>query len=80
LPHTYYISCQSYPAWLDHSNYTWRRVQVMKLLIMQFYAASCHLISSVQIFSSPACSESLSGSVPSPPYVRDQVSHPYKTT
>jgi hypothetical protein len=26
----------SHPHWLDHSNYTWRRVQVMKLLIMQF--------------------------------------------
>jgi hypothetical protein len=24
------------PPWLEHSNYTWRRVQVMKLLIMQF--------------------------------------------
>jgi hypothetical protein len=26
----------SHPPWLDHSNYTWRRVQVMKLLVMQF--------------------------------------------
>jgi hypothetical protein len=24
--------CPSHPPWLDHSNYTWRRVQVMKLL------------------------------------------------
>jgi hypothetical protein len=23
----------SHPPWLDHSNYTWRRVQVTKLLI-----------------------------------------------
>jgi hypothetical protein len=28
--------CPFHPPWLDHSNYTWRRVQVMKLLIMQF--------------------------------------------
>jgi hypothetical protein len=27
-------TCPSHPPWLDHSNYTWRRVQVMKLLIM----------------------------------------------
>jgi hypothetical protein len=30
----------SQPPWLDHFNYTWRRVQVMKLLIMQFFPAS----------------------------------------
>jgi hypothetical protein len=35
-PHSYYIPCPSNPHWLDHSNYTRRRVQVMKLLIMQF--------------------------------------------
>jgi hypothetical protein len=32
------------PPWLDHSNYTWRRVQVMKLLIMQFSPTSRHFI------------------------------------
>jgi hypothetical protein len=31
----------SHPSWLDHSNYTWRRVQVMMLLIMQFSPTSC---------------------------------------
>jgi hypothetical protein len=30
------MPCPSHPPWLHHSNYTWRRVQVMKLLIMQF--------------------------------------------
>jgi hypothetical protein len=30
------MHCPSHPPWLDHSNYSWRRVQVMKLLIMQF--------------------------------------------
>jgi hypothetical protein len=24
------MPCPSHPPWLDHSNYTWRRVQVMK--------------------------------------------------
>jgi hypothetical protein len=30
------MPCPSHLPWLDHYNYTWRRVQVMKLLIMQF--------------------------------------------
>jgi hypothetical protein len=30
LPHSYYMPCPSHPRWFDHSNYTWRRVQVMK--------------------------------------------------
>jgi hypothetical protein len=25
------MPCPSHAPWLDHSNYTWRRVQVMKL-------------------------------------------------
>jgi hypothetical protein len=36
------MPCQSQPPWLDHSNYTWRRVQAMKLLIMKFSPTSCH--------------------------------------
>jgi hypothetical protein len=36
------MPCPSHPPWLDHSNYAWRRVQAMKLLIMQFSPASCH--------------------------------------
>jgi hypothetical protein len=34
--HSCYMSCLFHIPWLDHSNYTWRRVQVMQLLIMQF--------------------------------------------
>jgi hypothetical protein len=34
----YYIPCPSHPSWLDHSNFIWRRVRVMKLLTMQFYS------------------------------------------
>jgi hypothetical protein len=33
-PHSCYMPSPSNPLWLCHSNYTWRRVQVMKLLIM----------------------------------------------
>jgi hypothetical protein len=44
LHHACYIFCPSHPPWLDHSNTIWRRVQVMKLLIMQFSPTSCHLI------------------------------------
>jgi hypothetical protein len=31
--HSCRMPCPSDPPWLDHSNYTWRRVQVMKLLV-----------------------------------------------
>jgi hypothetical protein len=34
----------SHPHWRDHSNYTSRTVQVMKLLIVQFSLASRYLI------------------------------------
>jgi hypothetical protein len=44
-PNSCYISCPSHPPLLDHSNYTWRRVQVVKLLIMQFSPTFRHLIS-----------------------------------
>jgi hypothetical protein len=40
--HEYYMPCQSHPPWLGHSNYTWRTVQVMTLLIMKFLPISCH--------------------------------------
>jgi hypothetical protein len=39
-----YIPCPSHPPLLDHSNYTWRRLQVMKFLIMQFSPTSRHFI------------------------------------
>jgi hypothetical protein len=44
-PHSYYTPSPSHPPWLDHSNYTWGRVQVIKLLIMQFSPTSCHFVS-----------------------------------
>jgi hypothetical protein len=36
--HSCYTSCPS------HHHYTWRGVQIMKLLIMQFSSTSCHFI------------------------------------
>jgi hypothetical protein len=35
---------QSHPPSLDNSNHTWRTIQVMKLLIMQFSPTSYHFI------------------------------------
>jgi hypothetical protein len=35
-PNSSYMPCPSHPLSFDHSNYTWRRVQVTELLIIQF--------------------------------------------
>jgi hypothetical protein len=40
LCHTCYISCPSHLLQPNHFNYIWRRIQVMKLLIMQFWNRS----------------------------------------
>jgi hypothetical protein len=50
-PHSFYMPCPSHPPWLDHSNYVWRGVQVMKFLIMQFSPISSLHHSADQIFS-----------------------------
>jgi hypothetical protein len=47
-PHSCYMPCSSHSPWLDHSNYIWRGVQVMKLLIMQL-PPICHQLSLYQI-------------------------------
>jgi hypothetical protein len=39
------MPCPSHPPGLDYSDYVWRGVQVMKLLIMQFLPISRHFIS-----------------------------------
>jgi hypothetical protein len=44
-PHSCYMPCPSHRPRLDHSNYTWGRVQISKLLIMQFSPPSHHFIS-----------------------------------
>jgi hypothetical protein len=43
-PHACYIPCTFHHPWRDHPNYFWRRVQVMKLLTVQFTPASYHFI------------------------------------
>jgi hypothetical protein len=48
-PHSCYIPCPSHTPWLDHSNYVWQGLQVMKLLIMQFPQISRHFITPVVI-------------------------------
>jgi hypothetical protein len=37
-PHSCYMARQSHSPRLDYSNYTWRRVQIMKLLVKQCYS------------------------------------------
>jgi hypothetical protein len=44
IPNSCYMDRPSHPPRLDCSNYTWRRVQITKLLVMQFSPFSCHLI------------------------------------
>jgi hypothetical protein len=59
------MPCPAHTPWLDHSNYTWRRLQYAELLIMQFFSnpLSLHL-SSVQIFFSTLSSQTPSVYVP----------------
>jgi hypothetical protein len=44
-PHSYCMPCPSNLPLLDHSNYIWRKIQVMKHLIMKFSPTSCHFVS-----------------------------------
>jgi hypothetical protein len=64
------------PPWFHHSDDTWRRVKVtrMKLLIVQLSPTSCNFIPlwTKYSFQHPQSTFFLN--------VRDQVSHPYKTT
>jgi hypothetical protein len=42
--HACYVPCPTYPSCLNHSNYIWRREQVMKLLITKSSPASYYFI------------------------------------
>jgi hypothetical protein len=44
LPHSCYMPRLSHPRRLHYSNYTWWRVQITKLFVMQFSLFSFHLI------------------------------------
>jgi hypothetical protein len=61
-PHQCYMPCPSHPPQLDCSNYTWRRVQIMKQLIVQFSPPSLHI--SLQSKYPPTCSQTPSVYVP----------------
>jgi hypothetical protein len=52
------MPCSSHHPWLDLSNYTWRRVQLMKLLNTQFSPTCSHCISlPSKLFSLAPCSQ-----------------------
>jgi hypothetical protein len=72
LPHSCYMPCPSHPPFLYHSNYIWRWVQVMKLL-MQLSRTSCHFIPLGPIILDTLFSIVLS--LGSSLNFRDQVSH-----
>jgi hypothetical protein len=68
----------SLPISFNRSSYTWRRVQVMKL-VMQFSASSCQFLPLRQnILLSTLFPNTLG--LCSSLNVRDQVSHPYRTS
>jgi hypothetical protein len=46
------MPCPPLSPLLDHSNYVWWGVQVMKLLIMQLPPISCHMIPIIIQFNS----------------------------
>jgi hypothetical protein len=56
-PHLYYMTFPSHLPWFDHSNYNWRRLQVMKLINTSFLPPPVTIPCSVQIFSSAPCSQ-----------------------
>jgi hypothetical protein len=78
--HACYMPCPSNPLWLAHSSYIWWRIQVAKLLIMTFFPTSCYFnpLRSTYILLSTLFSNTLSLGFSF--NVRDQVSHPYRTT
>jgi hypothetical protein len=79
LPHSCYMPRPPLPSRLDHSNYTWRRVQITMLLVIQFSPFSRHLIHLQSKFLlSTLFSNTLS--LCSSLNARDQVSHPYRST
>jgi hypothetical protein len=64
-PHSCYVPRQSHPSRLNRLNYTWWRVQIVELLIMQSFSTLPSLHPSlVQIFSLTPCSQTPSVCVP----------------
>jgi hypothetical protein len=59
LTNSCYMHRPSHPPWLDHSNYVWRGLHIMKLLIMQFFFQSpiTSSLFSPDILTSAPCSQ-----------------------
>jgi hypothetical protein len=67
-----------HPLLLDHSNYTWRRAQITKLLVMQFFTSSLYFIPRRSEYS-PQHPVLTHSSVHVPHLMpKDQVWHPYR--
>jgi hypothetical protein len=71
-------TCFSISPSLAWSFYTWQRVHVMKLLIMEFSPTVRHFISPWSKHFTAPCSQTPSVNICS--LISDQVSHPYRTT
>jgi hypothetical protein len=71
----WYMPCPHCPPRHDHAEYTWGRVQITELLVMQF-SPPCHHFIPVWSKYTPKHTINLCSSV----NVRDQVLHPYSTT
>jgi hypothetical protein len=79
LSHACCMPCPSYPTWLDHYNNILRRFEVIKLLITRFSQRPdvSSLLGPNILLSTLFSNTTILYYSPS---VRDQVSHPYKTT
>jgi hypothetical protein len=75
--YAFHMPCPSHPSRLDHSNYTWRTIQITNLLVMQFSPPSRHFIPP-NILLGTLSSNTLS--LYSSLNVGNQVSHPYRIT
>jgi hypothetical protein len=63
IPHACHMPCPSHPPLFVHPDSIWQRVQFIKLLIMQFSAASYFASFCVEIFSLAPCSLHLTSKV-----------------
>jgi hypothetical protein len=77
--HACYMNQPSHPPSFDHCNKIWWSVQVKELLIMQSSPVSCHFLTLRSKYS-PQYLISNIINLFSSLSVRNQVSHPYKTT
>jgi hypothetical protein len=66
--HSCYIPCTAHSPCFCHSNFTWRRVQFMKVLIMQSFLTSCDFIPLLSKYSPQTSISSVND--------RDQVLNP----